>query len=619
MKLLHLIPFYAGFWATTAAQSCPAPESGSSHPSPASNGTQPANLPPHYGGLVKHDQNFVPDFVLRVSLETIDIACQSRLSVVVNGTSPGPPIYLQPGKTTWVRVYNDMEELNTTMHWHGLSQALSPFADGTPSVSQWPIPPKNYFDYELHPLLSESGTYFYHSHVGFQASTSNGPLIVLDKGNPPYQYDEERIVHITDHFKKNDSSIEQGLIATNFTWSGETSAVLINGVGISINSTAGTGTCGMPIIEVEHCKTYRFRFIGATALSLVQFAIVDHPNFTIIEADGAYTQPYDIDHMQLASGQRFDALFTTKTPEEVNGQTDFLIQFETKDRPAVFRGYAILRYNNAPPQITAPPDTAPITLTNATYEWAEYALEPLVDNNFPTAAEVTRRVVIDGRQIRLNTIEWFLNNLMWNETSDPLPGDLPYLVNIYENGEAAIPNYDAAIANGGWDPATLTWPAKVGEVIEIIFQNTGSLVNNSGGVDYHPWHLHGGHCYDIGSGNGTYNAVENEKKLETYKPVKRDTTLLYRYGTKTDAGIDAGWRGWRIRIEDAGCWMIHCHILQHMIMGMQTVWVMGDAAEITRVPLPDAEGYFTYGGSVTGNTTDWPTVVSYWGDYEDEE
>jgi hypothetical protein len=56
-----------------------------------------------------------------------------------------------------------------------------------------------------------------------------------------------------------------------------------------------------------------------------------------------------------------------------------------------------------------------------------------------------------------------------------------------------------------------------------------------------------------------------------------------------------------------------------MIMGMQTVWVMGNASEITRVPLPDAEGYLTYGGSVTGNDTDWPTVVSYWGDYEDED
>jgi len=38
---------------------------------------------------------------------------------------------------------------NMTMHWHGISQYGSPFADGTPYASQWPIPPGKYFDYEF--------------------------------------------------------------------------------------------------------------------------------------------------------------------------------------------------------------------------------------------------------------------------------------------------------------------------------------------------------------------------------------------------------------------------------------------------------------------------------------
>ncbi len=64
--------------------------------------------------LVKHDESFVPDVVLRLSLATIQQACQPRLSVVVNGTYPGPPIYLEPEVTTWVRVYNDAD-VNSTM------------------------------------------------------------------------------------------------------------------------------------------------------------------------------------------------------------------------------------------------------------------------------------------------------------------------------------------------------------------------------------------------------------------------------------------------------------------------------------------------------------------------
>jgi hypothetical protein len=33
-----------------------------------------------------------------------------------------------------------------------------------------------------------------------------------------------------------------------------------------------------------------------------------------------------------------------------------------------------------------------------------------------------------------------------------------------------------------------------------------------------------------------------------------------------------------------------------MIMGMQTVWVFGDTADILRLPKPQVKGYLTYGG-----------------------
>jgi FtsP/CotA-like multicopper oxidase with cupredoxin domain len=110
-----------------------------------------------------------------------------------------------------------------------------------------------------------------------------------------------------------------------------------------------------------------------------------------------------------------------------------------------------------------------------------------------------------------------------------------------------MPNYTAALENGGWDPYTLAWPAKLGEVIEIIIENTGSLVNANGGFDYHPFHLHGGHFYDCGSGNGTYDAAANEEKLKNYDPVLRDTTNLYRYQDKSTAGKEEGWRCCRWR------------------------------------------------------------------------
>lgn len=59
-------------------------------------------------------------------------------------------------------------------------------------------------------------------------------------------------------------------------------------------------------------------------------------------------------------------------------------------------------------------------------------------------------------------------------------------------------------------------------------------------------------------------------------------------------------------------WMVHCHILQHMIQGMQTVWVMGNASEITHGRSPDlVEGYLNYGGDAYGNASYDPLVTHH--------
>ena len=296
-------------------------------------------------------------------------------------------------------------------------------------------------------------------------------MIVEDNGPPPYTYDEERLILLSDYFNKTDDDIEHGLTANPFVWSGETSAVLINGVGVAKGEVAGRTTdCSLPVIHVEPGKTYRWRFIGSLALSMVQFGIVGHDNLTIIAADGQYTLPHSESYMQITSGQRFDVIFRAKSVKELgDGPTDFTIQFETKQRPQIYYGYGILRYSNKTganvnEPISTSPATPPLQLSNVTYDWLEYALEPLKPNGFPTADEVTRRVHIYNRQVTTDSIAWQLNGLSWNDTANPLPNDIPYLVNIYENGQAAIPNYEAALENGGWDNVTSTWPAKIGEV-----------------------------------------------------------------------------------------------------------------------------------------------------------
>lgn len=66
-------------------------------------------------GYLVHDSSFVPDYVLEATLEEIQIDCKPRLSVVFNGTYPGPTLHLREGQTAWIRVYNRMAHKNLTV------------------------------------------------------------------------------------------------------------------------------------------------------------------------------------------------------------------------------------------------------------------------------------------------------------------------------------------------------------------------------------------------------------------------------------------------------------------------------------------------------------------------
>ncbi|QYS93373.1 hypothetical protein H0G86_000752 [Trichoderma simmonsii] len=506
--------------------------------------------------------------------------------------------------------------------------------------SQWPIPPMHYFDYELKTPLGTAGTYFYHSHIDFQTSTANGPLIVDDSGPPPYPVDGDRVIHIQELFEKSDKDISDGLRASPFVWSGETGGFLINGNTISNYPVVDPASVRLSVIDVDPGKTYRFRYVGATGLSYAALAFENHTNLEIIEADGEYTKPYSTPLLQIGSGQRFSSLFKTKTCAELAlfKKLDFYLQIESRDRPRIIASYAVLRYSNTCSTLqhrhlygrqvptTTLPSERPIDLPPTIEGFLDYKLEPLVPNDVPSSDEVSRRVFVYSQQQIDKYVFWTDNGVSWaddnvdRETYTISPSE-PYLVSLYKNTSKYLPDYDASMANYGLDPETNTYPARLGEVIEIIFQQVGALSDDSrfgGGLDTHPWHAHGDHFYDIGGGPGVYDPEVAQQRLEGTHPVRRDTTMLFRYTTNVQPDQPWGWRAWRLRVQNPGVWMMHCHTLQHMIMGMQTVWVFGDADDILKVKHPYVEGYLEYGGSVNGNATH-PAVAVHYFETDDED
>ena len=506
--------------------------------------------------------------------------------------------------------------------------AASPFSDGTPLASQWPIPPGHFFDYELQLPRGSAGTYFYHSHVGFQAVSCSGPLLVEDT-DPPYKVDGERVVYLQELFNKSDATIEKGLQAIPFVFSGETNGFIVNGKTISNFGTIDNSSAGLAVINVEPDSTYRLRFIGANSLTYAALGIEDHEDLQVIEADGSYTKPQSTKFLQIASGQRFSTLFKSKKCDELekSGKLDYYIQVESRERPKNTTNYAILRYNNTC-QIPSEkvkslpensyPTTVPVKLPPTVNGFLDYSLRPLQPNDFPDSSKVTRRVIINVQQVLNKWIVWRDANVTWVDNATDLPPhttpNQPYLVSLYNNATQYLPSYTAALANNGVDPATQTFPGKIGEVLEIVFQNIGAhAIDNEtgGGLDVHPFHAHGQHYYDIGGGPGAFDPKVAEERLKGTEPVLRDTTMLFRYNKTVAQDEKQGWRAWRLPVQQPGVWMIHCHTLQHMLMGMQTVWVFGDAKEVLTLPKAEVGGYLTYGGGAYGNKSHAPDVVHF--------
>lgn len=85
----------------------------------------------------------------------------SRDAILVNGTFPGPPLKLKVGDCVDFTVINNMDEV-TGVHFHGIRQYGTPWADGTPGVSQYSIPSGESYMYQW--TADESGSYFYHAH-----------------------------------------------------------------------------------------------------------------------------------------------------------------------------------------------------------------------------------------------------------------------------------------------------------------------------------------------------------------------------------------------------------------------------------------------------------------------
>ena len=103
------------------------------------------------------------------------------------GQVPGLELRCRQGDRLRVRFINRLNE-PTTIHWHGIRLPIE--MDGVPYVSQLPVQPGEYFDYDF--VVQDAGTFWYHPHLSSSEQLGRGlvgPLIVEEREPTGFQHE----------------------------------------------------------------------------------------------------------------------------------------------------------------------------------------------------------------------------------------------------------------------------------------------------------------------------------------------------------------------------------------------------------------------------------------------
>src|SRR5687768_10061923 len=147
-------------------------------------------------GITRRDSTAMTgsDFDLRFEEAPINFTGKPRTALTVNGSVPAPTLRWREGDTVTLRVANTLGE-DASIHWHGI--LLPANMDGVPGLSFHGIRPGETYTYRFN--VRQGGTYWYHSHSGFQEQQGvYGPLVIDPREPEPFTYDREHVVLLSD-------------------------------------------------------------------------------------------------------------------------------------------------------------------------------------------------------------------------------------------------------------------------------------------------------------------------------------------------------------------------------------------------------------------------------------
>ncbi|KAL3580993.1 hypothetical protein D5086_018828 [Populus alba] len=132
-----------------------------------------------HAGITRH-------YKFNIKLTNVTRLCHTKSMVTVNGKFPGPRVVAREGDRLVVKVVNHVPN-NISIHWHGIRQLQSGWADGPAYITQCPIQTNQTYVYNF-TITGQRGTLFWHAHLSWLRASVYGPLIILPKRNVSYPF-----------------------------------------------------------------------------------------------------------------------------------------------------------------------------------------------------------------------------------------------------------------------------------------------------------------------------------------------------------------------------------------------------------------------------------------------
>ncbi len=178
------------------------------------------------------------------------------------GQAPGLELRCRQGERLRVRFINKLD-VQSTIHWHGIRLPLE--MDGVPYVSQAPVLPGEYFDYDF--ICPDAGSFWYHPHTASAEQLGRGlvgPLIVEER--EPTGFLHERTLSLkTWHIDKR-GAFSEFLVPRQAAREGTRGRLTtINGEPNPTLELPAGQVVRLRLINVDNTITYRLNLPGSEA------------------------------------------------------------------------------------------------------------------------------------------------------------------------------------------------------------------------------------------------------------------------------------------------------------------------------------------------------------------